>query len=530
MWRLLAAVLVALIGLAAPPARSQTGIGVVPFARGEGDEVEQLLHEIIARLPAITGIWAPTPSFDALLSALERARDEGRRIDLMVIGAHGNRTATATNTPALGFPAEDLVPADIDLAAMERRRDRLLERLLDARRAPDPRLCAEWRELRDRLDRLRKVAEAFTPGARILLVNCGAAGSPEGERFVKDLGTILLGRNGGMITASRIDVDLGTDSALARARFWRSSGGRGAVYPVGPYFFAGDFVDFAIAPGEAAPTAFARDLAGSVSVRVLEGGTDGVVPSATVTILAGTRSVLAGTSPANGDPLLLRPPAVLAGTPMHDSTDRATDPSALQRYVARVEAPGFLPAEVAFAVSPDRDLDAACRRVRPLDLVVRLARAPAAKDPAATVRLELVEAIADPNAFEGSTVDPAGGLIRYDHPCCGRSEHRWDPPPARIEPGDRVYPIGISVTAVSNPRSSLVAGVTVKLFAGLGLEDPAAPTAVEVVSRDAVAASASTRFAFRPPAELAAWPEGADAWILVEGGGRTVYYHYRVVR
>jgi hypothetical protein len=296
---LLVATLVACLPLA-PSARGETNIGVLPMERGRGDAVERLLYEIISRLPGLTGIWAPTPSFDALLSAIRKAREDGRQIDTLIIGAHGNETALRSNSPSLGFADQDLVPGDVDLAGMRRERDRILERLLDVNREPNPKLCTRWRDLRDRLAALETAADAFAPGARVLLINCGAAGTREGERFVRDLGAIFLGRNGGVITASRIDVDLGEDSALNRARFWKYSGGRGQLYPVGPYFFAGDFVNFDIAPDTLPKRSFARELTGSLSVRVLDGETGQPIPGVSVTLSADGQSVVAGTAPANG--------------------------------------------------------------------------------------------------------------------------------------------------------------------------------------------------------------------------------------
>lgn len=526
----LPAILVLVGSFAAAPARADTGIGVLPFTRGQGDDVEQVLYEVVSRLPGITGLWAPTPDFDTLLSALAKARDEGKKIDLLVIGAHGSRTAVSNNSPALGFSGQDLVPAEVDLAGLRFQSDRLLERLLDVSRAPNPKQCTRWKELRDRIRKLESVADAFAPGARVLLINCGAAGSQEGVTFVGNLGRIFLGRNGGVISASRIDVSLNTDTWAHRRRFVIDSGGKGRIYPVGDYFFGGDFVDFPVAANALTERTFPRDLLGTASVRVLDARTGQALPGAKLTLAADGRSVVAGVSPATGDPLALRAPAVLAGAPMRDSVERGTDPTALRRYQARAEAPGYLPATMEVAFSPDSDLDANCVRVKPLDLVVRLSADPTARNPGGKVHLELVEAIPDKNPSDVTKVDAPGGSIIYDAPCCGHSEHRWDPPPQRIEPGEHAYPMGIFVSAKSLPKNRMSAGITVKLFAGVGLVDSNARLSIEAQSEDARTATASSKFAFRPPTELGGWPLGTEAWILVEGGGRTAYYHYKVMR
>jgi hypothetical protein len=215
---------------------------------------------------------------------------------------------------------------------------------------------------------------------------------------------------------------------------------------------------------------------------------------------------------------------------MKESVERSTDPAALRRYQARIEAPGYLSAGVEVALAPDSDLDANCRRVKPTELVVRLTPDPASRNPGGTVYLELVEAIADKVTWIPGSVDPEAGVIIYDDPCGGRSEHRWDPMPKRIYPGDAILPMGLAVSATAIRNGSLVASTTIKLFAGMRIREAEPVTSVEVVSREGVTATATARFSMMAPLELAGWAVGTEAFVLVEGGGRTAIYHYRAVQ
>ncbi|MFN7930200.1 MAG: hypothetical protein U0Y68_20205 [Blastocatellia bacterium] len=86
------------------------------------------------------------------------------------------------------------------------------------------------------LEAFDRVENAMAPDAKIRLLNCSAAATPRGEQFVKNLGRILMRKRGGVITASKVDID------LLRPQFW-SSGDRA----VGEYGVKGDWANFPIA-------------------------------------------------------------------------------------------------------------------------------------------------------------------------------------------------------------------------------------------------------------------------------------------
>jgi hypothetical protein len=78
----------------------------------------------------------------------------------------------------------------------------------------------------------------------VVLINCSAAATPRGQAFVCNFGQVLLGKRGGHIIASRVDVSLRVRSSLLQ-RAWTQVF-TGQIVETGDVFVQGDWVSIPI--------------------------------------------------------------------------------------------------------------------------------------------------------------------------------------------------------------------------------------------------------------------------------------------
>ena len=63
-------------------------------------------------------------------------------------------------------------------------------------------------ETKLRIAFLESISDVMAKDAVVVLVNCSAAATDKGKKFVRDFGEVLLGRRGGHIIASERDLSL----------------------------------------------------------------------------------------------------------------------------------------------------------------------------------------------------------------------------------------------------------------------------------------------------------------------------------
>jgi hypothetical protein len=215
------------------------GVGFVPFLSG-GDEVEETMRLLVGSFGYVDRIYNPATS-DALFSTLVKLGRAGKTVGVVVIAGHGSK-----DNPRIDLSADDVEPADVDLPGLQRRiavfqRADALGRLTSTQRQ-------ELQALRARVAFLRSVSAVMKPGAEVLLVNCSPAATAKGQEFLRNLAQVMLGRHGGTLVASRSDVELGQVRWIAgKIRAFLKTGENVSI---GDYFASGDWVRFAVNPGQ----------------------------------------------------------------------------------------------------------------------------------------------------------------------------------------------------------------------------------------------------------------------------------------
>ena len=229
------------------------GVGVISsFPRA--DEVEEHLKNYLGQIRDIKYILQPSIP-EELFEEIGLLTRNGKQIDLLVIAGHGG-----AKFPNVKLRTKSLLPESVNITfQQEGLRKKLQERaaaestVCTLRQKPklteDEQIALEQAQSRlenilpEQIETFRRMLEAFdraenalAPDAKILLLNCSAAATPIGEQFVKNIGQILLRKRGGVITASKVDID------LLRPQFWASGN-----LSVGEYGVKGDWVNFPIA-------------------------------------------------------------------------------------------------------------------------------------------------------------------------------------------------------------------------------------------------------------------------------------------
>jgi hypothetical protein len=74
-------------------------------------------------------------------------------------------------------------------------------------------------DLTSRIAFLKSASDVMAKDAVVLLINCSAAATPKGQKFVRDFGQVLLGKRGGQIIAPKRDIFLNERNSLLQ-RMW----------------------------------------------------------------------------------------------------------------------------------------------------------------------------------------------------------------------------------------------------------------------------------------------------------------------
>ncbi len=231
----------------------KVGVGIIS-AFPKADEVEEHLRNYLGQMRGIKYILQPSTP-EGLFEELALITKDGKQIDLLVVAGHG-----AAQFPNIKLKTKSLLPKDVDVTYQQEGLKKKLQERADAeniictlRQKPklseDEQIALEQAQarlenilpeqieiFRRMLEAMDRVENALAPDAKIWLLNCSAAATPTGEKFVKDLGQILLRKRGGFIEASKVDID------LLRPQFWSSGG-----LDIGEYGVQGMWVKFPIA-------------------------------------------------------------------------------------------------------------------------------------------------------------------------------------------------------------------------------------------------------------------------------------------
>ena len=216
---------------------SGLGVGIVPHLDA-GDPTEQWLYRIVGQLPEIDRVYTADDSVH-LFTTLLKLRKAGKKIRYLVIAGHGSR-----DVPGIKFGRDDMVAQEVDLQWNKQQLAIAQQLLKNPNASVKPQsLQKRIHELQTQIAFLQSAADVMAKDAIVLLVNCSAAATPAGQKFVRDFGDVLLGKNGGHIIASRKDVRLKVSNYLAQ--WWRQLRD-GIEQEKGGTIVEGDWVTFRI--------------------------------------------------------------------------------------------------------------------------------------------------------------------------------------------------------------------------------------------------------------------------------------------
>ena len=212
------------------------GVAFVPYMYGDkrADSPEQILSRATGEMHAINYVFTPRNADDVFQTMLNLRR-AGKKVGAIVLSGH----AAENNNIILFGGGTGLSARDVDLPTLYNMRNA----------ASGP----QRRRLEDKIRMLKSVADVSVPGTPVLILNCYAAKTADGKRFVNNLGNVLVGRNGGSVTASTTVVTLKTvntyfDWLWQQIRNWGDSG-------FGRTFVDASWLVFNIAPrSQSAPT------------------------------------------------------------------------------------------------------------------------------------------------------------------------------------------------------------------------------------------------------------------------------------
>lgn len=227
----------------AKPVRPKTNLRIAVFSpKDPPDDLEQLLGQLLGQLSWLDYILQPLDPRE-FFRMLRVHIDAGRRADYLVFAGHGSAGEPHIKLRGKVPGAEESIGLqDVDISYWRREYAGMLERLRERRHNRDDILCggeagakgAELKQIGEQIDRLLKLvkerkewlerletsADLMNKGGKVLLLNCSPAATPEGIRFVENLGMVLLGKHGGTVTAP--DEDLHVAQVESQMYEWLS--------------------------------------------------------------------------------------------------------------------------------------------------------------------------------------------------------------------------------------------------------------------------------------------------------------------
>lgn len=238
-----------------PLEEEKIGVAFVPHTSG-GEKVEQQLFKAMGGIKEIDQIHAIGVYLD-FFNTLEKIRKTGKKIEFLVIAAHG---VFPGEEPNIRLGSEDMLLCELDLhnyLIPALRRDKIV---LRRKRQQMNKADIEGYEYRiflyeEVIPRIPKISEGFTKDAKVLLINCSSAGSERGVKLVKNMGRVLMGKRGGMIMASKRQIFVNTIPSIlpdwfmgkfSEIRYIRH--GKGDISKAGGLIFNADWVKFRIPP------------------------------------------------------------------------------------------------------------------------------------------------------------------------------------------------------------------------------------------------------------------------------------------
>jgi len=233
------------------------------------DEVEQNMYRYFGQRANLDYVLLVNTK-EQFFRDLEKIAKDGKKINYLIIAGHGE-----SYEPHVALGSETILPVDVDIAfwsdqlkdMSKRRADAWKEKCrLQRKGTPTPEdkarlerlsknLELQDNKIKDALQQLAlfdAISDIMAENAVILLINCSPAATEKGLAFVRNLGRIFLGRNGGKVIASTVDVSVDQVTRLSESIlvwFGSSEKTRDAAWKeIGQFFIMGEWKEIDI-PG-----------------------------------------------------------------------------------------------------------------------------------------------------------------------------------------------------------------------------------------------------------------------------------------
>jgi hypothetical protein len=194
--------------------KEKYGVGIVPQMNA-GDKTEKMLYQVVGEMPEIDHVFTANDC-DHLMKTLLNLKKKGRPVNYLVLAGHGSK-----DTPGIKWGKDDMIPEEVD-PQWQKGQMEIAQKLLKNPKVSNQtpaQLQQRVREHEARLKQLEDISGVMAPDAVVLLINCSAAATEKGRKFVKSFGNVLLGKRGGHIIASKRDISLNVRSSLLQ-RMW----------------------------------------------------------------------------------------------------------------------------------------------------------------------------------------------------------------------------------------------------------------------------------------------------------------------
>jgi len=234
--------------------KSKTGKKIISLAvvphMDSGDKVENNMYKLMGQLPGIDHvIVVSTPK--EFFNKLREYERKGFLIDNMIIAGHGS-----AGSPSIEFGSDTLTTDMVDLKTKEtelQKKSAAINKKRALGQSISQRYLDGVKQLNQEIQELKSISKVMTPNASVKLINCSTAATQIGREFVYNLGTILMGKNGGSITASKTDVSVDQTKSYLQAAYVSAKTGK--LQERGNFFAMGKWTTIKIPPNQPAKTA-----------------------------------------------------------------------------------------------------------------------------------------------------------------------------------------------------------------------------------------------------------------------------------
>jgi hypothetical protein len=186
-------------------------------------------------------------SSDELLDKLDFYNKHGVKIDTIYIVGHGSGDP---KNPSVDVGTSKMMPNDFDISHYEK----LLQDFKELRNDSDvdaDDIAGYEKHIKDltkKIEKLKNVSAVMSPNANLHIVSCSLLEGEKGKDFAANMGEVLLGKNGGTIHASPIDIEVDQMTGWLWQAVVSVIKGKNGFVPIGDYYSIANWEELKVSP------------------------------------------------------------------------------------------------------------------------------------------------------------------------------------------------------------------------------------------------------------------------------------------